>query len=307
MRCALCLMSLLLLISGCNRGDTGWCLRVGQTTVTSAEFHDQLERFAEESMIDSREMLNQMKPTLVSSLLEQQLILEYARDKGITVSDEEVSIALDGYLEGISREDLDRVLTEECRRIDDIHDFIRKRSVCDKAIERAVRRNITVEEKTISAYYEEHRAEFMRPASVELYHVYVRDKYRAKEAQVMLRSGVSLGEVVRRYSESADAKDTGFMGVFTKGELPHEVEKVAFSIPERRYSGIIATMRGYHIFYVERRTPAGVMPLAEVHDLIRERLQEQRFEQAYAMWIDNLKEQYQPEVNWDEIKRITLN
>ncbi|OPZ59051.1 MAG: Peptidyl-prolyl cis-trans isomerase C [Deltaproteobacteria bacterium ADurb.Bin510] len=103
------------------------------------------------------------------------------------------------------------------------------------------------------------------------------------------------------------ASASGFMGVFARGELPPEVERVVFSLPVRRYSGIIASQRGYHIFYVQRRNPAGLTPFAEAREQVRELLTDKALEAAYAKWLQELRAQYHPEVNWDAINDIKIN
>ena len=296
----------LLLIAGCTRVHETPCIVVGETTLDTQAFRERLERFAEESMIDSREVLEQMKPHLTATLVEEMLILEYARRQGLSVSDEELSIAMQGFTDGISAEDLDQVLAEEYRTFSDMQHFVRTRTLVKKAIDKAVRSTLVVSPDEVRQTYEQRRDTYHRPSSVELYHVFVTDKLKAKEALVMLRSGVPLGHVVSQYSISDDVKDNGFMGVFVKGELPREVEEVVFSIPERRYSGIIETVRGYHIFYVERRTAPGIAPFEEVRGEIRDSLTEERFEAAYKQWVDTLRLQYQPEVNWNEIKSVSI-
>ncbi len=298
----------LLSLVGCSQKKEDICyIKVGQSCVDRAQFVERLERFAEESMITSRDLLDEMKPILVQSLVEEELILEYAREKYITISEEEVDIAMAGYLEGMPSEDVDRILTEEYRNREDIRRFIRKMSLIDKAVNRALKQDIDITNDELMLYYNENQAEFMRQSMVELYHVYVKDQYKAKEALVMLRSGVSLAEVVERYSESGDARDNGFMGVFVKGELPREVEDVVFTIPVKRYSSIVESMRGYHIFYVENRSQAGVVPFAEVREEIYEKIMDKKLEKAYVDWLEKLQAKYKPEVNWDEIKGISVN
>ncbi len=293
--------------AGCQRQNQDvCCIKISDSCVSVGEFREQMERFAEESLITSMEMINSMKPMIVDQMVEERLILKFAEDNLISVTDEEVEIALNGFLDGLSTEDVDRMLTEECRTLSDIRSFIRNRTIINKAVDKHLKKKITVGTEDIRGYYEEHRAQYMRQASVELYHVFVKEKNKAREALVMLRSNIPLAEVVRRYSESADAGDNGFMGVFVRGELPPEVEEVVFTIPERRYSGIIESMRGYHIFYVEKRTQAGQIPLTEVSEEIKEKIVDQRLEKKYSDWLEELKQTYEPEVDWDEINKISI-
>ncbi|MEA2102503.1 MAG: peptidyl-prolyl cis-trans isomerase [Thermodesulfobacteriota bacterium] len=302
-----CLIFFSLIFTACTQQKDGCCIRVGQTCITTEEFCSRLERFAEESMIDSKADLDRMKPVLVDNMVEEMLVLQYAADNQIIVSEQEVDIAIRGIMDGIKKEDMDRMFTEECRTMDDIQGFVRKHSIINKTIDRAVGRKIVVDDTDIEAFYKDNRSDYMRPASVELYHVFTKEKTKARIALSMLRSGTSLGYVVHRYSVSSDAKDNGFMGVFVRGELPDKIESVVFSLPERRFSRIIKTMSGYHIFYVENKAKPGMLGIEEVSDKIRQELMDERFEKEYALWIKGLMEKYKPEVNYDKIKKISVN
>ncbi|MBN2297654.1 MAG: peptidyl-prolyl cis-trans isomerase [Deltaproteobacteria bacterium] len=307
MRCVIFSIVLLsLLFSACSQNRNPCVIKVGDVCIEKPTFRDRLERFAEESLISSEDVLDQMKSVIVDNIVEEQLILQYARKGYITVTEQEIDIAMKGIMEGTDKEDLEALLTEESRNLDDMREFIRTRSIINRTVEKAVKKEIAVSPEKIKKYYEEHESEFFRPSSVELYHVFVKDNYKAKEALVMLRSGVSLEQVVERYSDSQEDERSGFMGVFVKGDLPKEVEDVVFSIPEKRYSEIIDTLRGYHIFYVAKRSKPGTLPLIDAADEIRYKLAEKIFEENYARFIEDLKKECIVEVNWDEIKSVSV-
>lgn len=289
-----------------NIGDP-CCIKVGEACVTKQEFKHRMERFAEESMITANDILEKMKPVIVNNIIEERLILEYAKKHYISVTKEEVKIAMKGLSEGIPEGVLQDVLTEDCRHTSDMEEFIMQRAIMKKAIDKALRTKINVSPSDIEDYYNKHKYEFMLNSSVELYHVFVRDEYKARQALAMLRSGMAMHKVVDKYSESEDAKDHGFMGVFVKGELPKEVDNVVFTIPQGRYSRIIKTSRGYHIFYVAKRHKPRILNIEEARDDIKDLISEKIFEKAYADWIESLKKEYEPKVDWDEIKVISID
>ena len=297
---------LTVLISACERGEDACLIQVGEARITKQEFKKRLAHFAEESLIGSEEVLQKMKPVVVDNIIVEQLIMQYARKGFITVTEQEIDIAMKGLLEGTDKEDLEELLTEECRDLSDIRDFIRTRALINRTVEKAVKKEVVITGEEVKLYYEKHLSDFYRPSSVELYHVFVKNKYQAKEALVMLRSGVSLEQVVKQYGNPQENNESGFMGVFVKGDLPKDVEKVVFSIPERRYSEIIDTQRGYHIFYVAKRTKPGTLPLLLAADEIRDKLESDLFEKKYAAFIDGLKKEYIVEVNWDEINSVSV-
>lgn len=302
-----CLISASLAFSGCDTANSNCCIHVGQTCIDTQTFQSQLERFVDESMITSQQMLDEMKETLVKHLIEEHLILQYAKRNYIAVSEEEVDIGMQGFVDEIRPDDLQMMLTEECRELEDIRSFIRKRTLIKKALNKAIYNGIIILPEEISSYYEQHRTEFHMPESVELYHVFFHNEQQAKQALIMLRNGKALADVIKRYSVADDAEESGYMGCFVKGDMPKEVEDVVFSIPEKRYSGIISTMSGYHIFYVAKKNNKKQLELSDVTVQIRDELTEIKFEEEYAKWIKNLEEDFPVEVKWNEIEAVEIN
>ncbi|MFY9396876.1 MAG: peptidyl-prolyl cis-trans isomerase [Desulfomonilia bacterium] len=295
-----------LALAACTDRRNACLVRVGDVCISRQAFAERMERFAEESMITSEEQLDAMKPVFVNTIVEEELILQYARTRLITVSDEEVGIAMKGLLEGIEKQDLDRLLTEDSRNIDDMTEFLRKQALIRRTIERVVHKDVSISAEEVKRYYEAHAEEFELEPTVELYHVFVKDRHKAREALARLRSGVALEAVVKEYGEWGGLDNSGFMGIFAKGDLPKNVEDVVFSIPERRYSNIIETQQGYHIFFVAKRTPSKTLSLIEAADYIREKLVEESFEKKYADWIEELKKEYRVEVDWSGINEVSI-
>lgn len=297
-----------IVLGACSERKNACLIRVGDVCISRQAFQERMAHFAEESMIASEDQLEVMKPVFVNNIIEEELVLQHARKGFITVSDEEVDIAMKGLLEGIEREDLDRLLTEESRNIGDMREFIRKRALIKRTIEREVHKDIVVTAEQIRQYYEAHADEFVMEPTVELHHVFMKNSYQAKEALKRLRSGITLEAVAREFGETEGVEEgSGFMGVFAKGDLPKDVEDVVFSIPSRRYSNIIKTQRGYHIFYVANKTQGGTLSLIEASDQIREKLVEESFEKKYATWIEELKKEYRVEVNWSGINEVSIS
>ena len=62
------------------------------------------------------------------------------------------------------------------------------------------------------------------------------------------------------------------MGSFERGQLPPELEAVAFALPEGATSEPVETGLGYHVLRVESRQPARAPTLDEARERIRARL-----------------------------------
>jgi peptidyl-prolyl cis-trans isomerase D len=88
-------------------------------------------------------------------------------------------------------------------------------------------------------------------------------------------SGADFAALARQYSEDPGSKDSGGdLGWFPRGRMVKEFEDAAFKLSPGEISEPIKSQFGYHILKLEGRKPGGLKSLAEVHDLIREKLLE---------------------------------
>jgi peptidyl-prolyl cis-trans isomerase D len=150
-----------------------------------------------------------------------------------------------------------------------------------------LRRTLTVPETQISEYYASHQQEFQQPEEVNARHILIRPKTqddagwqdaqnRAREVSSKVRApGADFAALARQYSEDPGSKDSGGeLGWFPRGRMVKEFEDAAFRLSPGEVSEPIKSQFGYHILKLEGRKPGGLKTLAEVHELIRERLLE---------------------------------
>lgn len=98
--------------------------------------------------------------------------------------------------------------------------------------------------------------------------------------------GGNLQAVARDKSEEPYASDGGLHDWTAKGSLASKpIEEQIFSIPLNRMSEIIEDAQGLHIIRVLERKPAGVLPLAELQDEIREQLKQEKIEASQSTML----------------------
>jgi peptidyl-prolyl cis-trans isomerase D len=150
-----------------------------------------------------------------------------------------------------------------------------------------LRRTLSVPETQISQYYASHQQEFQQPEELNVRHILIRPKTeddagwqdaqtRAGEvsAKVMV-PGADFAALARQYSEDPGSKDSGGdLGWFPRGRMVKEFEDAAFTLSPGQVSGPVRSQFGYHILKLEGRKPGGLRALAEVHDLVKEKLLE---------------------------------
>jgi peptidyl-prolyl cis-trans isomerase D len=160
-----------------------------------------------------------------------------------------------------------------------------------------------VSREELISYYNQHREEFRRPEEVKASHILIKvtpgpdgkvdpkadTDARAKAEGILkqLKAGANFAELAKKYSDDkASAINGGSLGVFQRGAMVPEFEKVAFSLPVGQLSDLVKTQYGYHIIKVEEHHQAGVPSLEEVKDKIEPIIKQQKAQQAAQKLAD---------------------
>jgi len=110
-----------------------------------------------------------------------------------------------------------------------------------------------------------------------------------------VEKGVMLPEVDRAaFSELAMANSQGpaaaaggDLGFVEKGVMLPEVDRAAFSMNRGETSDVIETRVGFHIIQVLDRRGAGLKPVEEVRDEIREKIGGSKMETKFEEWLED--------------------
>jgi peptidyl-prolyl cis-trans isomerase C len=128
-------------------------------------------------------------------------------------------------------------------------------------------------EDEIVAYYRGHLAELAVPETVTLRQILVGTLNEARDVRRRLgRDPKAFDAIARSQSKGVESVAGGYMGRFERGQLPPELEAVAFAQPEGGASEPVETALGYHVLRVESRQQAREPSLEEARERIRDRI-----------------------------------
>lgn len=135
----------------------------------------------------------------------------------------------------------------------------------------------------LKRYYSQHQEEYRVPEEVNLRQIVIKtpaagpdgkvdpkamDAARAKAQEVLnkLKAGGNFADLAKKYSDdTATAKNGGEVGWVRRGQVPPEIDKVAFSLNKGQTSDIIQAP-GFGLFIIQAvdKHVAGLKPLDEV-------------------------------------------
>jgi len=200
-----------------------------------------------------------------------------------------------------SDEELDRLLKEQNMTRAELLDTLMRMSIPHEIINYEVRRKISVSDKDIQAYYDEHRKDFVRPERVVfreivlLYEEANKEEVRSRAAAARreLDAGKDFGELAASVSEVSSKERGGLVGPFTKGELRPEIESQVFALKPGDLAGPIESVRAFHIVRLETKEGEQVTSITDARDTITEKIRDARFKENLQVYLEHLwKENY---------------
>jgi len=237
-------------------------------------------------------------------LIDQSLLVQRGKDMGVNVEPEVIK-KLDQLRQQNkidSMEDLEKAVTAQGSNWEDFKNNIRNGILTQRVISNEVGSHINIGKDEVAKYYNEHKAEFVRPEQVALREIEVSTegkkdeelpelKKKAETALKRVKDGEDFGEIAKRFSDSSTAKQGGFLGVYKRGELSKQLEDMVFKMKKHELTDVMDTKQGYLVLQVLERYEAGEQPLNKVENEIMDHLYSERMEPAMRNYLKTLREQ----------------
>ena len=259
--------------------DAAVVLRVGETTSSNADFFAFVSRAADE---DTEALSQEALSRLFDRFIDEKILLEAARRAGVTLSDEEKQ----AYLSRVSSDQDSSSPVGETGLSEGVFD----RLVVDKYVYEKLR-DLDVSRAEIRNYYNEHKKDFLLAERVQVSQILYDTEEKAVSALRRLEkaSPDEFRRTAREESIGPEAAREGLMGVYKPGDLPADMEKVIFALPEGKISQVVESSYGFHIFRVDRKLFPHLQTEEEATPVIRLKVLDEKSKQALAAHLEELK------------------
>jgi peptidyl-prolyl cis-trans isomerase SurA len=241
---------------------------------------------------------------LLRDLIDQQLLIERAKDMGISV-DTEVVKRLDEVRKQNnlgSMEELEKAVETSGIAWEDYKTQIRNGILTQEVIRQQVGGRLDIPSEEVKKYYDAHKDQFTRPEQVELAEIFLSTEGKSPEEISAVRTkaddlhnrvvkGENFTEIAKRYSEGSTAKDGGDLGRFERGQLAPQLEESVFKLDRNALTDVIQTKTGFEILRIENHYDAGLQPLDKVDNEITNKLYTQKMEPALRNYLAELREE----------------
>jgi parvulin-like peptidyl-prolyl isomerase len=170
-----------------------------------------------------------------------------------------------------------------------------------RVIGQEVGSHINVPKEELQAYYDAHKAEFVRQEQVFLREILISvgdgspaavaaAEKKAKDIYDRAHKGEKFNELARANSDAETAKNDGELGAFKKGDLAKEIDDVVFKANKGYITPPIRIKVGFEILKVEEHYAAGQAAFDDVKDEIMEKLYTPRMQPELRKYLTKLRE-----------------
>ena len=292
--------------------------RVNNQIITRSEYlreKDQLKQEAQQQdPANADKIYLDRERDILRGLIDQQLLLEKAKDLGIT-ADTDLVKRLDEIRKQMnlsSMDELEKAAQAQGVSFEDFKQNLRNQ------ISDQVGSKIQVTKEEEQDYYNTHKDQMTQPEQIRLSEILVStqkpaaanektggsDKSaqddpkllaaaeaRAKDLLDQIHKGAKFEDVAKKNSDGPTAAQGGDLGYFKRGALAKELEDKTFAMKPGDVSDVIRTRQGYVLLKVTEHTESGIPPLKDVEPKVQEALYMQKLDPALREYLTKLREE----------------
>ncbi len=311
-------------LAGCNNrgGGDDVMARVNGHKITRPEVEKYYKnQLAGSPQQPSTEQGDNLRLNILRELINNEILMQRAEKLGLLATDEEVDSKVNEAKAAYTQEQFDSRLKERGITMDDFRRDLRRSITIDKVINKEITSKINVTDSDISAYYNQHKAEFnLIEPQYHLAQILVtpgpnlqvknlqkaqNDAEAKKKIQQLvnrLDSGEDFASVAMNYSEQPEiSPNGGDLGFIPESSL--KGDKTAYDAVSKlkpgQYTGVLPILDpsahqvlGYRIVKLIAREAAGQRELQDprVQQAIREQLRDGREQLLKAAYYESVRD-----------------
>ena len=283
-------------------------LRVNEEILTLHEYELRKEGEISTVLADSRiesgerqERLEQIGRMVVQNSFSEMLLLSYANQHAIRVTDRDVSDSVNEMMarQGIETDaQLQQALQSNNMTLDELKNNARRELIWQQVVGREVQPKVVISDEEARGYYRNNQDQFKTPETRWLKEVIVLEasgledaelRRTAEEIRQALVAGGEAEEIIAPYKEREVATGLIDLEWLRAEELETALSTAAWAVSPGDFSEPVAGRGGYHIIHVAGVREASIKPLDEVEGWIRQREYNSRFNRELHVFLTKLE------------------
>ncbi len=275
---------------------------VNDEVITLSEVEASAKPYMQHNEGEERKKL--LFKDILDQLISERLLAQEIKQAKITVSDEEVSRAVQDILRQnrISEEQLKQAIESRGMSMGQYREDLKSQLVRLKLIDMKVRSRVVIPEADIKAEYDQRTKDDEQEELVHIRHIFFKWGENATEAEkaairdkaVAARKQALAGDfeaVAKELSEGPTRNNGGDLGELSGKQLLPELKVALEGVEPGTITNPIDTDNGVHVVYLVGRRFKKPTSYAELRDRIYQELYQRRVEEQTKVWLEELRGQ----------------
>lgn len=260
---------------------------VNDTKITKADLDKELSRqlpAALESFEEAQQ--HAIKKTLLSKMIDRELLIQAAKKAGTTPSKDEVEKQSQQVRAQFNDKlEFQKLLTEKGETEQSFTQALAADMAIANYLKEKVFSKLSVSDEEAKLIFDSAPEQFRAPEQVRARHILFRlppDADDATTNEVKMRAEDVLAQALKedahfealakQYSEEPLREKGGELGYFTKNQMVPAFSEAAFSLEKGAVSELVRTEFGFHIIKVEDKKPSEAPNFEKVKEAIKEQM-----------------------------------
>lgn len=277
---------------------------VNNDAITLVEVQEAVAAYRQESRGRAADSDEELGRQFLNRLIESRLQLQEAERDRVVVDDTEVEEELAERMKRFgakNRAEIEAMIKAQGLSVDAVKRRVRDAVRIGKVIRRKVTLRISVTEIEIDRYLAQNQDKLETGLTYHARHILVipdsgtdagweAARIRAELIRALLSDGADFGDLARKHSRDASAKDGGDLGTLKRGELAPEIETQILALEPGEISRPHRSQLGYHLFRLEEKEVLEGGALQRARQQVKDILFRQKYEARFEAWLKEIKQ-----------------
>jgi peptidyl-prolyl cis-trans isomerase SurA len=260
-----------------------------------------------------KKALAEVTPALLVNAVDELLVIQLGREKGLSLSDEQFNRWLGSMRKDQNLEDdkrFEEALKQEGMTVSDIRRNVEKQFLLEQVQSEEFGGRLQLTEEEARQYYLANQKEFLDPATVTLREILIevptvnqqgrpvvnvgQDDAAARQAAAVrerLANGEDFAKLAAEVSASPSKANGGLIGPIATSELSPDLQKTLEGMKPGELTQPIRVAKGYQLLKLETSKQAGVRPFDTVRDVVADRVYQDRRRTEMRKFIERVRRQ----------------
>lgn len=255
--------------------------------------------------------LSNVKDQLLQQMIQEQVMLQKAKELNISVDDKTVNTEADKQIADSVKQFGSKKAYEDALKAANLTAESYKASLTTqlktsltlKKLYDNITSGAKVTDQDVTNYYYTNQYNYTeKPDTMNVSHILLKSEGDAKRVATMIKAGMKFEDAAKKYGTDGTKDKGGLLGdiPYNTTEYDKDFVKGAIATPTGKVSAPVKTQFGFHLIKINSRHEYKVKPLDAVKGQIKTQLLEDKkkelFNTAYTTWEKAAKIEQHPEV-----------